>query len=205
MLDRPTELRRPYTLAEVADRLEAGDDWSIALPEFLDTFYFALRGYPYPAPQRCLDPEPVPVADPVRHAMLGAVAEHLAQRWHQDIPRWVHQPCRFLKAPTFPGDTQDYRGYYFTQAPVAFRRRMIFTEAEPLRRARFPCTEFYESDRERGHHWTPGALLGVFGSMVGAQEGRVHCAQDVQCGNHAVTKRTYLSAPSLSAPSSVSD
>ena len=40
-----------------------------------------------------------PVADPVRHAMLGAVAEHLAQRWHQRMPAWVHQPCRFLTAP----------------------------------------------------------------------------------------------------------
>lgn len=164
-------LRRPFTLAEVADRLEAGDDWSMALPEFLDTFYFALRGYPYPSPQNCLDAEPAPLDDPVRHAMLGAVAEHLAQRWHQRVPAWVHQPSRFLKAPVFPGDTQQYRGYYFTQSPVAFRRRMIFTEAEPLRRARFPRAEFHARDVARGHTWTRGAMLGVFGSIESVAPG----------------------------------
>ena len=152
-------------MAEVATSLEAGDDWSIALPEFLDTFYFALRGYPYPTPQDCLDPEPTALEDPVQHAMLGAVAEHLAQRWHQTVPRWVHQPSRFLKTPIYPGDSQEYRGYYFNQTPVAFRRRMIFTEAEPLRRARFPRAEFYPRDTARGYRWTSGAHLGVFGHL----------------------------------------
>jgi hypothetical protein len=139
--------------------------WQIALPEFLDTFYFALRGYPCPKPQTCLDTAPPALDDPTQNATLAAVAEHLALRWHQHVPDWVHHPSRFLKLPVFPGDTQHYRGYYFIQSPVAFRRRMIFTEAEPLRRARFPRAEFLPRDSARGYTWHRGAMLGVFGTV----------------------------------------
>jgi hypothetical protein len=155
--------QRPHTLAEVVSRVEAGVAWDIALPEFLDTFYFALRGYPGPGPQSCLHAEPAAVADPVWQAQLGAIGEHLAERWFLTKPRWANHQSRFLAIPHFPSGTERYKGWYFVQSPIAFRRRMIFTEAEPLRRARFPRAEFYERDLARGYAWTAGAFQAVFG------------------------------------------
>jgi hypothetical protein len=155
--------QRPHTLAEVVSRIEAGITWEIALPEFLDTFYFALRGYPGPGPQSCLDSEPAAVTDPFWQAQIGAIGEHLAERWFLTKPRWTNHKSRFLAAPHFPHGTERYKGWYFVQSPIAFRRRMIFTEAEPLRRARFPRAEFYERDLARGYIWTAGAVRAVFG------------------------------------------
>jgi hypothetical protein len=137
-------------------------DWDMALAEFLDTFYFALRGYPGPDAQSCLDAEPAAVADPVRQAQLGAIGEHLAARWYLVRPRWTDASSRFLKVPHYPSGTESYKGWYFVQSPTAFRRRMIFTESEPLRRARFPYAAFFERDRSRGYQWTPGAVKAVF-------------------------------------------
>jgi hypothetical protein len=148
-------------LAEVVNQVEVGIAWSIALPEFLDTFYLALRGYPGPTPQGCLDPEPGVLSDPEQHAMLGAIAEYLAERWHQTPPAWCRDPSRFLKHPFFTAPTERYKGWYFVQSPAAFRRRMIFTEPEPLRRARLPRVEFHPRDVARGYTWTTGAVKSV--------------------------------------------
>ncbi len=158
----PNVYQRPHTLAEVVRRAETGMDWDMALAEFLDTFYFALRGYPGPDPQSCLDAEPAVVGDPVWQAQLGAIGEHLAARWYLVGPRWTHAPSRFLNVPHYPSGTERYKGWYFVQSPTAFRRRMIFTEAEPLRRARFPCAAFFERDRRRGYQWTDGTVKSVF-------------------------------------------
>jgi hypothetical protein len=153
-------------LAEVAAEVTAGGDWSIALPEYLDTFYYALRGFAGPSPQSCLDAEPAPLDDPIRHVMLGAIAEYLAERWYLSAPHWTRDPSRFLKAPHFTAPTEKYKGWYFVQSPVAFRRRMIFTESEPLRRARLPRAEFYPRDLARGYTWSPSALRAVFSDAV---------------------------------------
>lgn len=152
-------------MAEVVERTSAGVPWDTALPEFLDTFYFALRGWPGPCPQSCLDAEPPEVQDRIWHAQLGAIGEHLALRWHLTVPSWCHDGSRFLKDPFFPSGTQSYKGWYFIQSPTAFRRRMIFTEAEPLRRARMPVAAFYARDVARGFRWTDGAVRAVFGTM----------------------------------------
>ncbi len=159
-------MQRPVTMADVIERTKAGVPWDIALPEFLDTFYFALRGWPGPAPQSCLDPEPPPIDDRTWHAQLGAIGEHLALRWHLTTPRWTGQASRFLTEPYFPSGTENYKGWYFVQSPTAFRRRMIFTEAEPLRRARFPHAAFYARDAARGYCWHEGAVRVVFGASA---------------------------------------
>ena len=71
--------------------------------------------------------------------MLGAVGEHLARRWNlRGMPAWTDHPSRFLHEPYFTTPIEKLKAMLLAQSPLAFRRRMIFTEAEPLRRARMP-------------------------------------------------------------------
>ena len=130
---------RPHTLAEVVRRELDGEDRGMALAEFLDTFYIALQRRGHAAAQVCLDEEPATHADPVFQAYLGAVGEHLALRWGLKVPRWTNDPSRFLRRPHFTAKGMDgLKAMCIAESPTAFRRRLIFTEAEPLRRARLP-------------------------------------------------------------------
>ena len=43
----------------------------------------------------------------------------------------------FLSRPWFMGPER-MKGFLLVESPAAYRRRFIFTEAEPLRRARMP-------------------------------------------------------------------
>ena len=132
-------MARPLTLIEVSQRMNAGtDEECFALSEFLDSFYGFLRGGYVAAAQASIDAEPEPLADPVAHAHLGAVGEHLALRWGLMVPPWTNHPSRFLKTPHFTTPLEGLKALCIAESPSAFRRRMIFTEAEPLRRARFP-------------------------------------------------------------------
>lgn len=74
----------------------------------------------------------------MRHAFFGAIGEHLALRWGLSVPSWTNDPSRFLTRPYFDTPFDDLKAMYLAQSPTAFRRRLIFTEAEPLRRARMP-------------------------------------------------------------------
>ena len=129
---------RPHTLVEVARRMNEGEAEAVALPEFLDTFYVFLRAGDLVSAQAALDGEPPPLVDPIAHAHLGAVGEHLALRWGLRAHSWTNQPSRFLKSPHFTTPFDGFKAMLLAQSPTAFRRRMIFTEAEPLRRASFP-------------------------------------------------------------------
>lgn len=126
---------RPHTLAEVARRRNAGEDFSFLLREFLDEFYAGVRKGD--AATFIID-EPPPVPDSREHASLGAVGEHLARRWHLPIPAWTEDPSRFLHRPYFTTSIEGLKALLLVESPLAFRRRLIFTEAEPLRRARMP-------------------------------------------------------------------
>jgi len=85
---------RPHTLAEVARRRNAGEDFSLLLREFLDEFYGALRRGD--AASLIADEHEV-LPDPNEHASLGGVGEHLARRWKRNIPAWTEPPSRFLR------------------------------------------------------------------------------------------------------------
>lgn len=69
-------------------------------------------------------------------AYLAATAEQLSRKAGVPIPSWTEQTERFLSKAWF-----DHRGMKSLNAmmvaeiPAAFRRRFIFTEACPLRRA----------------------------------------------------------------------
>jgi hypothetical protein len=125
---------RPATLAEVARRVKAGEQpIDYALSEFLDDFYL------YPERRQAMIADsPEKLDDRTQHAILGAVGEHLARRWDIEIPRWTDEPDRFLKRPHFTTSLEGLKALLLVESPIAFRRRLIFTEAEPLRRARMP-------------------------------------------------------------------
>lgn len=74
---------RPHTLAEVARRRNAGEDFSFLLREFLDEFYGGVRKGVAAA---CIAEEPLRLPDVKEHASLGAIGEHLARRWNLPIP-----------------------------------------------------------------------------------------------------------------------
>ena len=126
-------MRRPDTLAEVARRVSAGAAFGPTLREFLDEFYVHPERR-----QAMIADEPAPLADAREHATLGAVAEHLARRWDLAVPPWTDHPSRFLHEPYFTTPIENLKAMLLAQSPLAFRRRLIFTEAEPLRRARMP-------------------------------------------------------------------
>ncbi len=142
-------MQRPRTLAEAALRINAGEDKALAIPEFLDTFYLALRFDGAAAAAQCIAEPPAAVADPNLHACIGAIGEHLALRWNLAVPAWTDDPSRFLRRPHFTTDTEGLKAMCLAQSPTAFRRRMIFTEAEPLRRARMPLSPTLEAKRTR--------------------------------------------------------
>ena len=133
--------RRPVTLADALAHLPAGGTvedgaFAVALDEFLDAFY----GEPDPARcQAMIDPEPARIGDERRDAYVAAVAEHLARRWALAIPDWTQAAWRDVSDPWFVGRMgAGLSGLLLVESPIAFRRRGIFTEAEPLRRARMP-------------------------------------------------------------------
>jgi len=123
---------RPTSLKEAVDRIIEGYDFFHATNEFLDEFYLA-----GPAErQRMIGEEPRLTGAAFQDAYVGAMGEHLARRWGPDIPSWTEDPRRFLEEPHFPRLLSKL--VLLCDSPIAFRRRLIFTEAKPLRRARFP-------------------------------------------------------------------
>jgi len=129
-------MNRPHTLAEVARRRNTGEqEFSEALREFLDEFYDTLRAG---KAADLIGAAPEPIDDRRLHAFLGAVGEHLARRWNLPIPAWTDDASRFLKQPYFTTPLEGFKATLLVESPLAFRRRLIFTEAEPLRRARMP-------------------------------------------------------------------
>jgi hypothetical protein len=129
-------MNRPDTLAEVATRLKAdAEDRHTLFAGFLDNFYVRPERR-----QAMLDPEPEMTGDAILDATIGGIGEHLARRWHLRIPPWTEHPARFLKRAHFPTPLEGLKPMLIAQSPLAFRRRLIFTEHEPLRRARMPLS-----------------------------------------------------------------
>jgi hypothetical protein len=131
-------MSRPQTLAEVARIARAQrTDFAMALDEFADEFY--LDHPDKSAQQQRIDVVPEIVGDAVIDAWIGAVGEHLAQRWELRVPAWTQRPEHFaLEDPVFIPDSRPLRGVLIVESPPAFRSRLLFTRIEPLARARFP-------------------------------------------------------------------
>jgi hypothetical protein len=125
--------RRPANLVQVAEwTKEVPGAFDRLVSEFLDEFYMRPN-----ARQSMIDDEPASLGQ-LRDAWLGAVAEHLARRWNLAIPAWVDQRHRFLDRAYFAGGFESLKAILLAESPLAFRKRQIFVEAEPLRRACMP-------------------------------------------------------------------
>lgn len=120
----------PGSLAEILDDVRQGDLYDQALARFLVEFHTD------PDPEsrrRRIEDEPVLAPNPVLNALLGAAGEHLAQRWNLgEAPAWTRRPERYLDRPYF-ANVGISKSELFQQSPSAFRRRRIYTIAEPLR------------------------------------------------------------------------
>jgi len=128
---------KPKSLADVAAvAREDGDCFGRASGAFGQNFYLEKDKA---AQQAMLDPIPVPTGDPKDDAWLGAIGEHLAQRWDLEVPPWT-QEVAFMggQKPSFWPDEALARDIQIVETPPAFRRRLLFTSAEPLMNAQFP-------------------------------------------------------------------
>ena len=128
-------LIRPGTLAQVLQLVRNGEKLRFSLAGFLDDFY---GDSSTESRARRIAEDPGLTEDQRLNALLGAIGEHLARRWSiGPPPAWTNQAQRFLDRPWFIGHERT-KGFLLAESPLAFRRRFIFTEAEPLRRASMP-------------------------------------------------------------------
>jgi hypothetical protein len=123
--------RLTVTLADIARRVRAGEDFRRAVREFLDEF--ALRADD-DSRATALAETPDPVGDPRHDALLGALAEHLAAVHDLERPSWSIEPSRFLDRFWFVSEVRGFRAVALAQAPAAFRRRGIFIPERSLHR-----------------------------------------------------------------------
>jgi hypothetical protein len=132
---RKVSLIRPGTLRQVLQLVHDGEELRFCMAGFLDGFYHDKT--PESRAIRIAE-DPGLTDDHKMNALLGAVGEHLSIRWNVGAaPAWTNQPERFLDRPWFMGHER-MKGFLLAESPLAFRRRFIFTEAEPLRRASMP-------------------------------------------------------------------
>jgi hypothetical protein len=127
----------PKTLADAVRRTAAGSRvLDVTIDEFLDAFYTETDPE---TRQAMIDEEPPFLGVERDDAFIGAVGEHLARCWGLRIPDWAATDARDVAEPWFVGSMGvGLSGLLLVESPIAFRRRRIFTEAEPLRRARMP-------------------------------------------------------------------
>lgn len=119
------------TLARVAQRAAAGEDFHHAVREFLGEY--ALRSDDRSRVE-AISERPAPSGEPRFDAYLGALAEHLAAVDDLLRPGWSIEPERFLACFWFVSEVAGFRAVAIAQAPAAFRRRGIFIPERSLHR-----------------------------------------------------------------------
>ena len=127
---------RPSTLAEAVERVRAGEAQDVALAEFVDGFLMARDDG---ARLAAIESEPEPSEDARLDALVGAMAEYLAKQYRLGrVPAWAAQPRRRLDEPWFTTTSPSpaMREYLSFASPAEFRSHNIFTDTQPLRRAR---------------------------------------------------------------------
>ncbi|HWF54601.1 MAG TPA: hypothetical protein VG223_08245 [Solirubrobacteraceae bacterium] len=125
----PPAQRFTQSLAGVALRVRAGENFFVATRELLDEFALA------PADairRRAIELPPGPTGTPRYDAYLGALGEHLAVRHRLAIPPWTACADRFLDRFWFVSDVKGFRALLLTESPAAFRRRGIFVSERSL-------------------------------------------------------------------------
>lgn len=120
----------PGSLAEILDDVRQGHPYEHALARFLVEFH---TDPDLESRRRRIEDEPELAPNSVLNALLGAAGEHLVRRWDLgEVPVWTSRPERYLDRPYFM-NVGVPKSELFHQSPPAFRRRRIYTIAEPLR------------------------------------------------------------------------
>jgi hypothetical protein len=127
----PAPERLSQTLAGVAARARAGEDFHHAAREFLDEF--ALRG-DHRLRAEAISERPEGTGDLRYDAYLGALAEYLAGAHRLSRPAWSVEPGRFLERFWFVSEVPGFRAISISQAPASFRRRGVFIPERSLHR-----------------------------------------------------------------------
>jgi hypothetical protein len=126
-------VKRPRTLAEVADRSHDPRSFHYAVAELLDQF--ALERRP-----EMLAEEPAWLATrfaggEIADAYLAAVAVSLARTIASDPPAWAWSDRRKLRRPWFAHRGAALRATLLRESPAPFRERNLFVSANALSRA----------------------------------------------------------------------
>jgi len=121
--------------------MRAGEPRVIALCEFLDEFYTRPKDRP-----GMIAEDPGFLDDDIYDTWIGGVGEHLARRWGLRAQPGPKTRDAFLDHPWFPDNAELLKPYLIAESPASFRRRLIFTELEPLRRATFPAGQEASTD-----------------------------------------------------------
>ena len=127
----PAAERLTQTLATVARRTRGGEDFRLAVRDFLDEFALRPDGQ---AREQAIAERPEPTGDARHDAYLGALAEHLAAVHGLDRPAWSIEGDRFLDRFWFVSGVPGFRALAIAQAPAAFRRRGVFVPERSLHR-----------------------------------------------------------------------
>lgn len=126
---------RPATLKEIAERSDSIADFGRHLRDWLHELRRASSRTQAAA---AIADEPPRLRDKfaqghVADAWLAAYAEHLAGKIGAPAPEWAFAPWRTSKDPIFDeGSTPALRTLALVRAPLAFKRRNIFTPSVDL-------------------------------------------------------------------------
>jgi hypothetical protein len=127
---------RPSTLKQIAERSDSLGDFGRNLRDWLDE----IRSF---SSRRQIAAAIVDEPDLLKHrfpegyvadAWLAAYAEHLAAKVSVSAPPWAFLPERISVEPIFVegSDNRTMRALAFERAPLAFKRRNIFTHSVDL-------------------------------------------------------------------------
>jgi hypothetical protein len=126
---------RPTTLKEVAERSDSIEEFGRHLRDWLHELR---RASSRPQVARTVSEEPPHLRGKfargqVADAWLAAYAEHLAAKVGALPPDWAFAPSRISDDPLFDGgSTPALRNLALARAPLAFKRRNIFTPSVDL-------------------------------------------------------------------------
>ena len=127
---------RPRTLKEVADRSDSPGEFGRNLRDWLHELQRVSSRRQAAA---AIADEPAPLKDKfpggdVADAWIAAYAEHLAGKVRVRAPEWAFQSWRTAAGPLFDEgtDNRKLRALALEHAPLAFKRRNIFTPSVDL-------------------------------------------------------------------------
>lgn len=118
------------TLADLAAALNDGADFDAALASVLEDAAAVASAHRW----ELVADEP-PLVATVTDAYLAAVAEQLCLDAGMPAPAWTEGEARFLHRPFFDGGEAD-KAMLLRDAPIAFRRRLLFVRRDILTRLR---------------------------------------------------------------------